>query len=327
MITNINISKKLLIVSLFVFIIFNCSLIFSNEQNTNKVQLEIEQLTPVDRSDNYFYLSKNSIKEINFNVVFRSNTDDLSEKKIIYSSEILSNNFNSNQVKFDISKSEEYFFKNLSSNLQLKVITKDIIDSSFILKIEAKVYDNYNNLITTQRKYLYFISNNLDVDNIKDFQYGFNGFNYSRSVALITNKNDFDTIRIKTNSFQNTGYDISCKANNSLISTEIIYIQKTNEFDLNISIKEGLDSFLLADKYLISCHAFNAYENIKLKDIILVYENKDILFSEINPTEKKQNTINITALIPLSENKNKNLLTGLFIFVLILFILSLSVKK
>ncbi len=326
MTTTIKISKKLLIVSLFVFIIFNCGFIFSNEQNTKEANLVIDQLTSVDRSDNYFYLSKNSIKEINFNVFFNSNTDDLSEKKIIYSSEILSNNFNSNQVKFDLSKSEEYFFKNLNSNLQLTIITKDIIDSSFILKIEAKVYDNYNNLITTQRKYLYFISNNLDGD-IADSQYGFNGFNYSRSVALIKNKNDFDVIRIKTNSFQNTGYDISCKANNSLISTEIIYIQKTNEFDLNISIKDGLDSFLLADKYLISCHAFNAYENIKLKDIILVYENKDILFSEINPTEKKQNTINITALIPLSENKNKNLLTGLFIFVLILFILSLSVKK
>jgi len=326
MTTTIKISKKLLIVSLFVFIIFNCGFIFSNEQNTKEANLVIDQLTSVDRSDNYFYLSKNSIKEINFNVFFNSNTDDLSEKKIIYSSEILSNNFNSNQVKFDLSKSEEYFFKNLNSNLQLTIITKDIIDSSFILKIEAKVYDNYNNLITTQRKYLYFISNNLDGD-IADSQYGFNGFNYSRSVALIKNKNDFDVIRIKTNSFQNTGYDISCKANNSLINTEIIYIQKTNEFDLNISIKDGLDSFLVADKYLISCHAFNAYENIKLKDIILVYENKDILFSEINPTEKKQNTINITALIPLSENKNKNLLTGLFIFVLILFILSLSVKK
>jgi len=326
MTTTIKISKKLLIVSLFVFIIFNCGFIFSNEQNTKEANLVIDQLTPVDRSDNYFYLSKNSIKEINFNVFFKSNTDDLSEKKIIYSSEILSNNFNSNQVKFDLSKSEEYFFKNLNSNLQLTIITKDIIDSSFILKIEAKVYDNYNNLITTQRKYLYFISNNLDGD-IADSQYGFNGFNYSRSVALIKNKNDFDVIRIKTNSFQNTGYDISCKANNSLISTEIIYIQKTNEFDLNISIKDGLDSFLLADKYLISCHAFNAYENIKLKDIILVYENKDILFSEIIPIEKKPNTINLTALIPLSENKNKNLLTGLFIFVLILFILSLSVKK
>ena len=326
MTTTIKISKKLLIVSLFVFIIFNCGFIFSNEQNTKEANLVIDQLTSVDRSDNYFYLSKNSIKEINFNVFFNSNTDDLSEKKIIYSSEILSNNFNSNQVKFDLSKSEEYFFKNLNSNLQLTIITKDIIDSSFILKIEAKVYDNYNNLITTQRKYLYFISNNLDGD-IADSQYGFNGFNYSRSVALIKNKNDFDVIRIKTNSFQNTGYDISCKANNSLISTEIIYIQKTNEFDLNISIKDGLDSFLVADKYLISCHAFNAYENIKLKDIILVYENKDILFSEINPTEKKPNTINLTALIPLSENKNKNLLTGLFIFVLILFILSLSVKK
>lgn len=324
MTTNGPISKKLLIVSLFVFIIFNCGFIFSNEQNTKEANLVIDQLTPVDRSDNYFYLSKNSIKEINFNVFFKSNTDDLSEKKIIYSSEILSNNFNNN-VRFDLSKSEEYFFKDLDSYLQLKVVTKESVESSYILKIEAKVYDNFNNLITTQRNYLYFVYDDLVGDNIYN---SFNGFNYSRSVALITNKNDFDVIRIKTNTTKNTGYDISCKANNSLISTDIIYIQKTNEFDLNISIKDGLDSFLVADKYLISCYAFNAYENIKLKDIILVYENKEPFFFETNQSqEKNEKLIDLTTLIPLSENKNKNVLTGLFILVLILFILSLSVKK
>lgn len=303
MIKNNLLLKKIIII--LVFITLNTSFLYSLEQNTEKIQLTIS-----DQSENQFYVFKNDLKEINFNVSFES--ENISEKKVIYNYEVLSNNFNKNQVSLDLSKSEEYFFTNLNSNLQLRVITKDFVDSSFVLKIEAKVYDNYNNLIDNTRTYLSFKANNKDIES-RDY---FNGFNYSRSVALITNKNDFDIIKITT---KNKGYDIYCNSENPSLKTIINYIQKDKEFDLNISVDKN-HSFL-ENRSIVSCYAFNATEKIKLKDIIVVYENRAVEDLEKQTSSKTD----LTALF--SFTKNKSTLTLVFIFVLFLLFLSLSKKK
>lgn len=300
--------KKIII--LLLFITLNSSFLYSLEQNTEKI--ELIQLSKADQLENQFDLFKNDLKEINFKVSFDSK--NTFEKKVIYSYEVLSNNFNKNKVSLDLSKKEEYFFKNLNSNLQLKVLTKEFSESSFVLKIEAKVYDNYNNLIDYTRTYLSFQANNKDIKNT-DY---FNGFNYSRSLALIEHKNDFDVIKITT---KNKGYDLYCKSDNPALETNINYPQKEGEFDLNISVDKNYS--FLENKSVVSCYAFTATEKIKLKDIVVIYENREIEYLE----EEKTNKIDLTTLLSFTKNTNKNILTLVFIFVLFLFFLSLSKKK
>jgi len=300
--------KKIII--LLLFITLNSSFLYSLEQNTEKI--ELIQLSKADQLENQFDLFKNDLKEINFKVSFDSK--NTFEKKVIYSYEVLSNNFNKNKVSLDLSKKEEYFFKNLNSNLQLKVLTKEFSESSFVLKIEAKVYDNYNNLIDYTRTYLSFQANNKDIKNT-DY---FNGFNYSRSLALIEHKNDFDVIKITT---KNKGYDLYCKSDNPALETNINYPQKEGEFDLNISVDKSYS--FLENRSVVSCYAFTATEKIKLKDIVVIYENREIEYLE----EEKTNKIDLTTLLSFTKNTNKNILTLVFIFVLFLFFLSLSKKK
>ncbi|MDD5316786.1 MAG: hypothetical protein PHX33_07205 [Candidatus Cloacimonetes bacterium] len=300
--------KKIII--LLLFITLNSSFLYSLEQNTEKI--ELIQLSKADQLENQFDLFKNDLKEINFKVSFDSK--NTFEKKVIYSYEVLSNNFNENKVSLDLSKKEEYFFKNLNSNLQLKVLTKEFSESSFVLKIEAKVYDNYNNLIDYTRTYLSFQANNKDLKNT-DY---FNGFNYSRSLALIEHKNDFDVIKITT---KNKGYDLYCKSDNPALETNINYPQKEGEFDLNISVDKNYS--FLENRSVVSCYAFTATDKIKLKDIVVIYENREIEFLE----EEKTNKIDLTTLLSFTKNTNKNILTLVFIFVLFLFFLSLSKKK
>lgn len=300
--------KKIII--LLLFITLNSSFLYSLEQNTEKI--ELIQLSKADQLENQFDLFKNDLKEINFKVSFDSK--NTFEKKVIYSYEVLSNNFNKNKVSLDLSKKEEYFFKNLNSNLQLKVLTKEFSESSFVLKIEAKVYDNYNNLIDYTRTYLSFQANNKDIKNT-DY---FNGFNYSRSLALIEHKNDFDVIKITT---KNKGYDLYCKSDNPALETNINYPQKEGEFDLNISVDKNYS--FLENKSVVSCYAFTATDKIKLKDIVVIYENREIEYLE----EEKTNKIDLTTLLSFTKNTNKNILTLVFIFVLFLFFLSLSKKK
>ena len=300
--------KKIII--LLLFITLNSSFLYSLEQNTEKI--ELIQLSKADQLENQFDLFKNDLKEINFKVSFDSKNSF--EKKVIYSYEVLSNNFNKNKVSLDLSKTEEYFFTNLNSNLQLKVLTKEFSESSFVLKIEAKVYDNYNNLIDYTRTYLSFQANNKDIKNT-DY---FNGFNYSRSLALIEHKNDFDVIKITT---KNKGYDLYCKSDNPALETNINYPQKEGEFDLNISVDKSYS--FLENRSIVSCYAFTATDKIKLKDIVVIYENREIEFLE----EEKTNKIDLTTLLSFTKNTNKNILTLVFIFVLFLFFLSLSKKK
>lgn len=300
--------KKIII--LLLFITLNSSFLYSLEQNTEKI--ELIQLSKADELENQFDLFKNNLKEINFKVSFDSKNSF--EKKVIYSYEVLSNNFNKDKVSLDLSKKEEYFFKNLNSNLQLKVLTKEFSESSFVLKIEAKVYDNYNNLIDYTRTYLSFQANNKDLKNT-DY---FNGFNYSRSLALIEHKNDFDVIKITT---KNKGYDLYCKSDNPALETNINYPQKEGEFDLNISVDKNYS--FLENRSIVSCYAFTATDKIKLKDIVVIYENREIEFLE----EEKTNKIDLTTLLSFTKNTNKNILTLVFIFVLFLFFLSLSKKK
>ena len=300
--------KKIII--LLLFITLNSSFLYSLEQNTEKI--ELIQLSKADQLENQFDLFKNDLKEINFKVSFDSK--NTFEKKVIYSYEVLSNNFNENKVSLDLSKKEEYFLKNLNSNLQLKVLTKEFSESSFVLKIEAKVYDNYNNLIDYTRTYLSFQANNKDLENTDLFS----GFNYSRSLALIEHKNDFDVIKITT---KNKGYDLYCKSDNPALETNINYPQKEGEFDLNISVDKSYS--FLENRSIVSCYAFTATEKIKLKDIVVIYENREIEFLE----EEKTNKIDLTTLLSFTKNTNKNILTLVFIFVLFLFFLSLSKKK
>lgn len=300
--------KKIII--LLLFITLNSSFLYSLEQNTEKI--ELIQLSKADQLENQFDLFKNDLKEINFKVSFDSK--NTFEKKVIYSYEVLSNNFNKDKVSLDLSKKEEYFFKNLNSNLQLKVLTKEFSESSFVLKIEAKVYDNYNNLIDYTRTYLSFQANNKDIKNT-DY---FNGFNYSRSLALIEHKNDFDVIKITT---KNKGYDLYCKSDNPALETNINYPQKEGEFDLNISVDKNYS--FLENRSIVSCYAFTATDKIKLKDIVVIYENREIEYLE----EEKTNKIDLTTLLSFTKNTNKNILTLVFIFVLFLFFLSLSKKK
>ena len=301
--------KKIII--LLLFITLNSSFLYSLEQNTEKI--ELIQLSKADQLENQFDLFKNDLKEINFKVSFDSK--NTFEKKVIYSYEVLSNNFNENKVSLDLSKKEEYFFTNLNSNLQLKVLTKEFSESSFVLKIEAKVYDNYNNLIDYTRTYLSFQANNKDIKNT-DY---FNGFNYSRSLALIEHKNDFDVIKITT---KNKGYDLYCKSDNPALETNINYPQKEGEFDLNISVDKSYS--FLENRSIVSCYAFTATDKIKLKDIVVTYENREIEYLEEEP---KTNKIDLTTLLSFTKNTNKNILTLVFIFVLFLFFLSLSKKK
>jgi hypothetical protein len=308
MIANTLLFKKIII--LLLFITLNSAFLYSLEQNTEKI--EIIQITKSDQLENQFDLFKNDLKEINFKVSFDSKNSF--EKKVIYSYDVLSNNFNKNKVSLDLSKKEEYFFKNLNSNLQLKVLTKEFSESSFLLKIEAKVYDNYNNLIDYTRIYLSFQANNKDLENTDLFS----GFNYSRSLALIENKNDFDIIKITT---KNKGYDLYCKSDNPALETNINYPQKEGEFDLNISVDKNYS--FLENRSIVSCYAFTATEKIKLKDIIVIYENREIEYLE----EEKINKIDLTTLLSFTKNTNKNILTLVFIFVLFLFFLSLSKKK
>jgi len=246
--------------------------------------LTIEYKTLPDISSDRFYVSQNIIRPIYFSV----HSDYLSSEiykplKIKYRLTIYPEQEITNGTNFKLSKSEETIVSEVSSEIGIEVIARDFTENLVKLKLNADLYDEYNNIIESSSKTLTLITNN----SIDDYTYtpnrdepSFKGVVYSRDVSYLINKNDVDYIKIKSYSDYNYVYDVKCNADNTGLITKTMYVGD-NEFDLNISIDNA--SNLQKGVYQINCYAYNRDNLFDLKKITLNYLDEAIVIrSDIN---------------------------------------------
>jgi hypothetical protein len=266
-------------------------------------QIELSLQTSPDYKNNTFYISKNISKNILFNIDSEYVSNDLYPLKAKYELTIYNP---TNQIILNISKEDEYFISSVKSDLSLNIRSLNFQDRKVTLQVKVLLFDYYDNLIDSDYKYIYLISNNSEYefsDNIKNKVPEYKGYSLTRSKMIILNKKDSDKIIIKNHVNDLISYGTSCSTLEE-INFDLRYLGK-NQYSLQVF---G-DSNVSPGSYFINCRSFYKEEEYFLKPITvnfldinssLVVDEKELkeedidsnffkdVFEKINNLFKKQ---------------------------------------
>ena len=284
--------------------------------------LDLDVLTRADSGTNRYYVSNYSTREIDFKTTYV--LGDNKEGKVVYSYEVFPN---TEDIEIQLSTNDFYFINNTETNQIIYIKTKKLKETK-TLKLNIQIFDNYNNILKTESKFLKIVPNNSN--NYYEYtkthsEPRYTGYSMSRSVAVINGPKDFDVISIYTKTEDNSNLSISCFTSNEAIVVEQQY-QSPGKTDLNLTIDSKAKELKSGD-YFIDCKLFNAYGSQELPEIKLRYTSDDIS----KDTEKDQNkSISITekskfatGFLSLPKPKSSSFTYVLFVILIILILLIL----
>lgn len=240
---------------LFILILLISGNVFSS--------INITTDTPFDVSENTFYLSKNTSKNIDFSINADLISNNLHKKRVVYDLKVYHGNLE--QIDLHLSKEEEYFISSINSFLSLNVRTFEFVDQRVKVGIKVTLYDSFNNVLDVSFVYLDLVSNNSEymfIDSPINKVPEYKGHSLSRDKLFILNKFDKDLITIKNHVDFGFAYDLRCYPNKNDIILDLRY-QGDNLFNLEVSLNQDLNFF--NSVYFINCYAFhqNDFHNIR----------------------------------------------------------------
>ncbi|MCK9293212.1 MAG: hypothetical protein WCY27_03855 [archaeon] len=278
---------------------------FISSESSSSLSLSLK--TTPDVYENNFYLSKNTSRQILFEV--NSDylpKDPLKTTKVTYNLKVFPEN-QSKDIDLSLSKKQDLFLSNISSVFSLNIRTKNFTENILKIKVEAILFDEYNNILSTDYRYLTLISNNSDYDfslTPTRTEPIFRGYSFSKNILYLDNNLSTDSLVIKQHIDSNFAYALKCKSRNPNIITLTEY--KGNlEFDLNVSIKE--DSNLEKGDYLIDCFFYNENNRVEVKPIYVSFQNLNLSI-DLNPDfqEEEQEDSNLSTQNNSQDNFLKN---------------------
>jgi len=302
----------------FSFILFSSSMFAEKiilnpnpNSNTNSnldSDLYLDLVTPPDMSNNIYNFSKNTTRKIFFNIssdYLPKNT--LKTTKVIYNLKTYPDN-TLKQIDLSLSKTEDVFLSNIKSSFSLNVHTFNFTDNVVKVKIEAILYDEYDNLLSEKYMYLNLVSNNADYDyslSPERTEPIFKAYSFSKDIIFLKNKSESENIVIKQYTDSVQTYNLDCKPNNVGILSFLEY--KGNlEFDLNVSINPDVN--LSKGIYSISCVFYNESNTYPTKDILVKYFAEEEVIEEDSSLSEIDSNISIN-----DENKSTPFLKEMFI--------------
>jgi protein involved in polysaccharide export with SLBB domain len=207
--------------------------------------LTMDLKTTPDNSYNIYYITQSTPKKIMLGV--HSDylpLEQFKESKIEYNLKIV-NGINQN-IFLSLSKNKEFFKSEINSKIYINIKPDNFYNKIIKAEITANLYDEYNNLISTNSKLIVLIANNSNEiypNTYNKAEPKFNGYTFSRDISVLLNKQDTDNINIRE--FIKSGfiYNLICIPNTDGIISKVSYL-KNNNFDLNISIDNNKTTLL-----------------------------------------------------------------------------------
>lgn len=284
-------------------------------------------ITPADSSQNNYYVSNYSTREIDFKTTYL--LGDYKEGKVVYSYEVFPNIYG---LEIQLSTPDFYFINSTETNQIIYIKTEELKETK-TLKLTIQIFDNYNNVLKTESKFIKIVPNNSEYDYYDSTKTHatprFIGYSLSRSVSVISGENDYDIISVYTKTEDSSTMAINCKPNNSAIVIEQVY-KDHNQTDLKISIAKKTKELENGD-YKINCVLSNSKTTLDLPEIKLRYENaepKETLLEITEPISKTSETKATTASatgflsLPKTSSKFTYILFSVFILLIVLIIFS-----
>ncbi len=274
-----------------------------------------------DKGTNQYYVSNYSTREISFTSNYTIGSNQ--EGKIVYSYDISPD---SKSINIQLSSREINFINDISSREVIYITTEKLTETKTII-LRVQVFDKYNNLLNTDKKYLKIIPNNSN----QYYEYTkkhtaprYIGHNLSRTVSVINGPKDSDIISIFVTTEEGYLKDISCSSNNEKVIVKDIYID-SKQTDLNISIDQN--NTLKSGDYFIDCYIFSADDKQTIPQITVRYtetENSKTLKQE-NATVTTEPKKTATGFLILP--KLTNLTSVLFAILIFLLLIALFYKE
>ena len=274
--------------------------------NIYSSSISVNISTTPDNRNNVFYITQSTARAITFDVY--SNylpLEQFKESKVEYTLETSSEKPMQN-ISMSLSKNTEYFRSKVDTQVTLNIRPNNFNNNLIKVIVNAKLYDEYNNLIASNSKLITLVSNNS-----KEFypstynktEPKFNGYDYSRSTSILLNKYDKDTIKIKEYIRYGFTYNLKCTASNNGIITKTKYLGNNN-FDLNLSIDNN--KTINAGNYIVKCNAYNRNNNYNLKPITVQYFDQNINEPITLKPNKDMNTSNDMNISDSNASNNIN---------------------
>lgn len=261
---------SILLITLGLFLLSS----FISADSSSPLSLNLK--TTPDVYENNFYLSKNTNRQI----LFEINSDYLPKNllkttKVVYNLKVFPENQAKN-IDLSLSKKEDLFLSNISSVFSLNIRTINFTENVIKIKVEATLFDEYDNVLSTDYKYLTLISNNSE----SDFSLTptrtepiFRGYSFSKNILYLGNNLSTDSLTIKEHIDSSLAYNLSCAPRNPNL---IIFTEYRGdlEFDLNVSVREN--SNLSKGTYPIDCFFYNENNRFEVKPIYVSFQNNNL---------------------------------------------------
>jgi hypothetical protein len=313
-------SKVFIIFFLFLFI-FN---VYSLPQT-----LTVTQETTPDKQPNSFYVSRYDQKEIIFNI----NTD-YSKKSNSFNDpyiQIKINNIDSQaNIDFKISTTKLFFNNNLNTSFYLTAVPNNYKDTTTRVSLSFNLYDEFDNLLDTQEKYFYFVSNNSEVQYLTETgeKPTFLGYTFSKNNLSFIDINDFSVIDVNFNVSSNDyKYHLICETTNFLKIN--VVSSSLNSYQIKVSLdKENL--LKNSGKQVINCVAKDKYETHELKPIYVVYHVQEEVIEEVINQSSFLSGFNIskfTGFLHISFFEKIDLKSILVVVIVVMILGIIFVKK
>lgn len=270
---NIFILKTLIVLISLLFIFPSIS--------SSKIDISLK--TEPDYLEDTFYLTKNTNKEIYFNI-----DSNYFSKKIndFYYLDIKTKKYSDyKNIKISSCKSKQRFYSKIKKDFCIKIKTNNFLNQELRVGVFLEIYDKYNNLINKESDYIKLKSNNSEID------YSYNlpkrdrpklkGFSFSRKAFYLKDRFDYDIINIKEHIDHKPIYDIDCE-NKNKFNYSINY-KKNNNFDINLSIN---DSNIEKGVYTLNCFAFYKSQRKDIPSFSIYYLDQNTV-RDINKSIKQ----------------------------------------
>ncbi len=305
------ISKTILVLFIFLFV-----------TNIYAYSLNVVQETNSDKELNSFYISKYDSKDISFNLntSYQKQSTRLEDPYIKIDLEILDAKQN---IDFVVSTKEFYFTNNLNTNVYLKIIPNNYQNQTTRVALTFSLYDEFNNLLDTQKQYFYFIANNSEEVFLTETgtKPDFLGYTISNNYLLFKDSNESFIVDVDfyLSFYDNYKYHLICDVPDELNLKITPISEKTNR--LEVSLKE-IDA-IEHNRYTINCSAKDKYESHALRPISVIIDIDNIIFEEERVLEKKK----FTGFLHIPDFGDLNLKTILIVVIIILIFLAILSKK
>lgn len=300
----LNLKKSKIFIKSF-FILFFLMIFVSNVFSSN---LDISMVSSFDKEGSFF-VSNNHTREITFNVSFSSVTQKEGKLKLSY--EIFPSK---KDIEISFSCDSLEFYNTFLTTEKIYIKTQTLTETK-TLKLIAEIYDKYNNLIETKSTFITITPNNSESYYHYTKQHTpptINGYKLSRNISVLENKEDTDVVSVYVSKEPYTLYSLHCDFDDTSISLKQDYINE-NQINLILSSKKEIQP----GEYTLDCKLQDGYNEIKLKEIQVIYFGEKIkTLEETKTTENK-----ITAFFSFSkfDFSSSKLFILFSVFILLLF--------